>query len=377
MKSIGGEFELDPVALASSATLPLGLRADARQQWLRSGRGAIRYAAATSRPTGTWLLPSYLCESVKQPFDELGCPVQFYRINDDARIDVAHLQAQITRYQPVGLLFINYFGMPLLPDEQQAIDDARKYGCFIIEDATHGSVLEGDDAPAGRLGDAVVSSLRKYLPVPDGALLRIKNPSSLGSNASLAPDLAAEAFGRQRTLAKLLRWEFLHGAGGPPEAEGLFMTMFSQAEKLLDASGVPYPASPWSAPVLAAQDLTAARAQRRLNFAALAEAWQHSDLARWATPLYTTLPAGASPFAFPVLVSPPLRDDLRRALVREQLYCPVLWPLPEAIDTNEFASSYHLSARIMCLPLDQRYTSEDMQDVARRFGQTARQLGPL
>lgn len=379
IKAIGGELELAPILLAGQQPLAEALRPGPQQELLRSGRGAIRRAIELSGSRGPWLLPSYMCDSVKQPFDELGVEVHFFRILADARIDVAHLQAQLAAVRPQGLLFINYFGMPLLAHEASAIADAQAAGCLVIEDGTHGSVLEAADAPAGHLGDFVVSSLRKYLPVPDGAVLRLRTAraQALAQPAAPAPTEEALTFARQRVLAKMLRWEFVHGAAADLDsAESTFMEMFMRAEGVLDASAAVWQASPWAKQVLAAQDLEQVRAQRRRNYETLLRLWQQPEtgLSRWATPLYPELPAQASPFAFPVLAAPTHRNALRRGLVGEKLFCPVLWPLPAAVDTTEFATSAELSARIMCIPLDQRYTPADMQELTQRFARVAEQV---
>ena len=42
-------------------------------------------------------------------------------------------------------------------------------------------------------------------------------------------------------------------------------------------------------------------------------------------------------------------------LIKNKVYCPVHWILPEEIDKKEFKDSLNISERILTIPIDQKY----------------------
>ena len=68
------------------------------------------------------------------------------------------------------------------------------------------------------------------------------------------------------------------------------------------------------------------------------------------------------PLGYPILSEN--RDELRRKLASRRIFCPVHWPLPAEVSSAQFPEAHSLSEKIMTLPLDQRYTIEDMARLA-------------
>ena len=58
------------------------------------------------------------------------------------------------------------------------------------------------------------------------------------------------------------------------------------------------------------------------------------------------------PLFVPVLL--PNRDEIRKHLIKNEIYCPVHWPRPEGCESNIYESELSL----IC---DQRYGTEDME----------------
>src|SRR5207248_1142481 len=140
-------------------------------------------------------------------------------------------------------------------------------------------------AAGGAIGDAVFTSFRKYLPVPDGGLLTGAKPASL-------PPAAASL--RERLLGQLLRGAWASGQAEGPEVEAVFLGLLEAGEASLDEELPLEATSRLSERLLARLDLADAASRRRANFVALLEALDGSDA---VTPLLRTLPPGVPPLA--------------------------------------------------------------------------------
>ena len=64
-------------------------------------------------------------------------------------------------------------------------------------------------------------------------------------------------------------------------------------------------------------------------------------------------------FTYPIVLNTKdERESLKNALIRNKIYCTVLWPL--YFDKQELCNSY-ISDRILCIPIDQRYNLTHMK----------------
>src|ERR1700722_9757031 len=175
-RGIGSEFGLGDVGGYTLATARESATHVLRPTvWRATGRSAI--AAALSglslqHPRGkrnAFLLPSYLCESIIQPFHDSGLNVRYYPVSGDLSINLATLRERIDE-NTLGVLLIRYFGFNSQPDLTKALH--RQWpGLMIIDDRTH---LLLSDLAAGYSPDnaeAAVYSVRKWGPFPDLGLV--------------------------------------------------------------------------------------------------------------------------------------------------------------------------------------------------------------
>jgi len=270
---------------------------------------------------------------------------------------------------PSALLFINYFGLPVSKVVADALYEIKKR-CWVIEDCAQGSLVERDNPVVGQIGDFVITSFRKYLPVPDGGLVINRTDVAL---LSLRP--AQGLFVRYRLLGKFLRYEFSRDKPHWPELEKVYLDLFAAAEGKLD-TGIPLQAmSPISARILGAIDLSDAMARRRSNFSFLLKAFKEEpQLQSIGGPVLTNLPPGVSPLAFPIRVAPEKRNALRKELIRQRVFCPIHWYLPAEVKEDQFPEAYRLSSEILGLPIDQRYDKKDMESLVDRLLQAWRKI---
>ncbi len=160
------------------------------------------------------------------------------------------------------LLFIHYFGK-----KNQSlvsfIEEKRAAGFsfFVIEDCVQTCLSQ----VFGSCGDFVIHSLRKFLPVPDGAIIESENP--------LHADLgyADESFISEKLLAKLIR-----GSNGDPQT---FLSLYQEAEEKKEDEIVPRQMSRFSEYILQKLNLEEIADRRRKNWNLLSAAFEKSNIA--------------------------------------------------------------------------------------------------
>lgn len=117
------------------------------------------------------LIPSFHCLAMVEPILCYGCKIDFYKIRKDLTTTVEDIKNRITDETKVVFL-VHYFG--LFQQETEKIKDfLTKKDIFCIEDCAH--VIPFIDNKAGSIGDISIFSPRKFLPVMDGAFLRVNN----------------------------------------------------------------------------------------------------------------------------------------------------------------------------------------------------------
>ena len=154
------------------------------------------------------LLPSYICNAVISPFNQLGIEVKFYDIDAELFPDFDSAKKQRDK-KTRAFLAVNYFGFPQDMKEIQRF--CQNHHLAFIEDNAHGFLSALEDRPLGTFGDIGIFSFRKTLPVPNGAALIINNknlaiPKDLEGNSNfdalrIAPFLARNSI---RNLEKLM-----------------------------------------------------------------------------------------------------------------------------------------------------------------------------
>ena len=100
----------------------------------------------------------------------------YYEVDKDFKPSLKSLNKQAEINKPDIFLCVHYFGQPIVLNELKNF--CIKHKSWYVEDATH---CLKKDSIIGRQGDFVMFSLYKHLPLPDGAvlLIREKGPSKL------------------------------------------------------------------------------------------------------------------------------------------------------------------------------------------------------
>lgn len=141
------------------------------------GRNAM-YAACRVlglRPGDEVLTPAFDCDGSLQPFRVLGLEIRFFRSDPyTLSVDIADLKRRITTKTKL-LHIINHFGMPQPWNHLLCL--RQETGIPILEDNAYSLLSNYEGRHFGSFGDMAIFSLRKNLPLIDGGLLRINNPA--------------------------------------------------------------------------------------------------------------------------------------------------------------------------------------------------------
>lgn len=129
------------------------------------------------------LIPNFICKDLLQPINELGLEIKWLNIGNNC------VPADPCEFWPIAdaVLMVNYFGFP------QDLEPYKKYsnisGALIIEDCAHGFMSRDQHGRLlGTRGDIAIASLRKVMPLCDGAIL------VAGEKVSQVGNLSGESF---------------------------------------------------------------------------------------------------------------------------------------------------------------------------------------
>jgi len=336
---LGGDFQIEPELLlqADAKNSPLD-QINECDLLLDTGRSALRVAIANAIDAGqvkkAWV-PFYSCHTMIQPFYEYGLEVNFYGVGNDLS-------------SPVGLpdrldgclfLFTHYFGR-----YNEAIASylsvARTHNTVVIEDVVQSCM----NMAHGKIGDYVVHSLRKFLPVPDGAVLTGPNVFNFD------PLPANETFISLSLFSKISR-------AAADLSDSRHVAIKIMAEDVLASCQAIRKVSSFTQQILPKFDLSEIQSKRRQNWQQLSDAFATGALRNSTLrPLYEYLPKDDVPLLFPVVVESYKRDALLEKLRQEAIFCPIHWKLGNP-NKAWLQSDFDLSRSLFSIPIDQRATS--------------------
>ena len=137
---------------------------------------------------------------------------------------------------------------------------------------------------------------------------------------------------------------------GKPGADKSYLKLFNEAEERLENIGI-VRAAERDIRLAKKIDAEFIRIQRRRNAQILRQAFPD-----WL--IFPEMRETDCPMFVPVLVPNGKRDELRRYLIRHDIYCPVHWPMSDFHHLDEQERSvYENELSLVC---DQRYTEQDM-----------------
>jgi len=347
MKEYGSNFELSYTKGIGTGT---ELRDTGDHIYLRSAREALFLIAQNEKREGKKVvfMPALCCNSMIQAFVQLEYEIVFYRICNDLTIDYGYL-SEVIRDDSL-LLIMNYHGhISFKINEIITIIDGRNIK--IIQDCTQ--QIFSDELKVD--ADYYIGSLRKWLPIPDGAFLS-GSVSDIMRNDVVTTDedpFVIEAFKGMQEKTEYL-------STGRSELKKSYRQRNAFCMDYLKGTIVPNRMSDVSKEIVQ-NDLyiELIKKQRHENYMTLCNALKvkHGEILRLAT-------NQSCPLCLPIIIEN--RDTVQRILAENNVFCQVLWPIPGyANQICRFSSWF--SNHMLAVPCDQRYDIFDMQEIAKRI----------
>lgn len=323
IKEIGSDYNKTVPDFGSGFVFPIN------GSLVFSGRTAIEMVLKEIKGAKNALLPSYCCDSMIQPFRDMGINVEFYPVTYE---DGLKMEIDIPPHVDV-LLWCNYFGFEL------AMPDFSRFKGLIIEDITH-SLLSV--RPYHFQSHYLVASLRKWEPINCGGYCAAV-AGILHNEPTLLPP---QRFLYLKTTAMTLKTEYLMKPDENNKTK--IISLFKESNSWFSDSYSMLSIDQESRDYLASVDMGKQRQIRRRNAVSLYKGLEGKvrflfDLNDMDCPLFV-----------PVLLEN--RDEIRRHLINNKIYCPVHWPKPKGCESN----LYNLELSLVC---DQRYDIEDMERI--------------
>ena len=319
-----------------------------RSMRLSCGRDALRAVIDETRASRLWF-PSYLCQELVTPF--VGSDVELCCYADSPLEVSLDLRGIALRPHDV-ILVLNYFGLAgpsrvLATDVQSVV---------VVEDHTHDPCSTWAQSSQA---DYCFASLRKSIPIPDGAVLWSPRGRDLPEVAPLEPDRARTI--QRRLSGMLMKALYLDGHR---VSKPSFRKLLHDGEERIAQGGISA-MSHLSGAVVDGFPFEDWRNARRNNFARLAAGLRSAES--------FTIIEPTDPHSAPLVVACVFEDAdscavARSSLVERDVYPSRLWPLDDSALEGIPDDHILLARRTFVLPCDGRYGPGDIDRVLEEFG---------
>lgn len=350
LKEIGSEFwtGCTPVSNNKDYTMrPKAIYDSYANQFVEtlSGRTALEHIVEILVKKGkkSAYLPAFCCHTMIEPFLTHGMNVFFY----DVVLTENGLHRLIDENHHCDcILLLDYFGHTDTETSEIALREQEK-GVTTIYDATHSMYSEVDYSTY----DFIYGSYRKWTDINCG-FLAWKEPSEkvcITQSSSEDDDYPI-------MRAKLFDMKASYMEGGAKSKEE-FLPLVNAAESILEKQYHHKMPDDRSKDVLKHIDVGFLKKVRKQNAQFLTEAINGMNDSRIRC-FNPTINKQDTPLFVAVNVALEDRDNLRKYLISNQIYCPIHWPISEMHPSN--SKSQVLFDSELSLICDQRYGLDDM-----------------
>lgn len=318
-KPIGGEQEIAHDGLFYGTT--------------NSGRSSLRWVLLSMGLQGKRVLvPDFVCQVVVDVLHEYKIHVDFYNVKENFEFSLPEC---LDDYD--ALYIVKYFGHESATFKRAVNNSTLP----LIIDCVFDVQLPEINTQAHW---CYFNSLRKITVVADFSQIVSNKPLFIINKVRIS------SFSEKKYQAKEAKYKFLHSSQG---REATYLKYFSNAESIIDENKNIFESEDKSIYLMGCfyscfkEDLKI-RLQN-LTFATTILSDIHFIK---ITPTF--------PSFLPLLLNK--RDEVRRELMKDSIYLAIHWPAIEQ-------SKNHLSDKLLSLPLDSRYTKEDIErmcDIIKR-----------
>ena len=340
---VGGDFELTSIPSNISDSYKLQ-KFGSVGTWTSSGRAslAILLQDLVKRGIEQIVLPSYLCSSILLPIRKIGLKYSFYNVD-------RNLESVIEPQDKSAILLIHYFGwFNKLAIELRKHSSSESF--YLIEDVTHAFLSDWYTWTSS--SEFVFMSLRKFGPVPIGGWC-----SYTYDNLPISKEIESLAW--KSIAARLLRAQYVVEPSNWTDfdVEKFYLNLLHQVEVFLDQNPTVCKLPKIAYDLIMGLNWHQIGMQRRSNWLDL-----HTMINDKVDALITELPEDVVPLGY--VIKCKNRDKLKDRLAKRHIFCPVHWQLPNIINEDNFPESVALSQQCLTLPIDQRYSFDDMARIA-------------
>lgn len=316
-----------------------------------SGRSALKHVVQQLEEDTIVLLPEFICESVIKCFHKLK-KITFYKIKNDFTIDIDDFKRKANARTKVFFI-MHYFGA-VQPEEvlQEIKRIANFYNSIIIEDTTHSFFSNSHT-----IGDYMVCSLRKWMPIPQGGVLYFEN-----NKANVSMPHYEQSQDNQRAYGMILKDLYLKTGG---DYNNTYRNIFARAETVLNNQDRPKMMSDLCKFLISCVDIGELISTRRRNYKTVKNYFKE-----WGVTSPCMIHEENCPLVFLLRVKN--RDVLKTFLINNRIYCAVHWPF-DGFKAEERQFAKELADQLISLPIDQRYSDEDMEfliGIMKKYGGT-------
>lgn len=330
---IGSEFSTNSAVVGRNSYFEL---VDCPKRFVLSGRTALHLIAGELKAfVSDVLLPDYCCSSMIEPFLSQGFNINFY--------DAKALNGEVINNKSGAILIMDYFGFLSEKTFEFALE-CKKNGKIVIVDATQTAFSYSKTYD---LADYIVISYRKWL---DSlcAVVYSKN----GFKAAEA-DLKHPCYTQLWRKAAKLKEEYLSSSG---INKCDFLDLYKRANCELSSFYINCKPDGSEIDILRNADSSSLRKSRRENAEFLIRKIKKINTLSKVELIFDELNEEDCPLFLPILLDAPKRDFVRRELIKNNIYCPVHWPIDERYPYKK--TYYH--EKELSLVCDQRYGIEEM-----------------
>jgi hypothetical protein len=340
MKVYGGEFAIQLRTSTYTGANSALNKYQNKLTFYRSGRECLAELINEIRPQRIWL-PSLICASLWQRVQQVPS-IRFFEIENDlgTSLEVVCANAQFGDMVLLTPILGQMISMPVL-------DNLQATPASIVIDLTH-CILDAKQVIGySKRADHMFASLRKTFAIPDGGFIW----SKCGKFSDPEPHLFSDQFTLHRLAGLLARGLELDQSYD----DGSNLMLLQEAERILDSENLDIRGmSPISLSLLAQVNVSLMSRDTRSNYTRL-------KIALRTSPNLRVIPesSGITPYLAVLCSQPNKRDKLRESLRRKKVFCPVHWP------TNFLPKPHDLSANMLSVACDSRYSSEDIDAIAK------------
>ncbi len=343
----GSDFAYPDLVASTLGDAPRWLPTHA--SYWHSGRHALQALLVALAPRRVFF-PSFYCQDVLAAAP-LGTARCYSESPLDAEVDVGTLGLGAGDV----VLVSNTHGLRRASPLRDVPKDV-----VVVEDHTHDPLSGWARASTATYAFA---SLRKWFPIPDGAMLWSPRGVAVPpSPVDAQLHLSSSAITLDRLTGMLLKERYLSGAAIDKEA---YRSRAIAGEEAIGRG----PSAPISIIARALLELFPAFTWHRArcaNHATFVRTLGEQKAVCALGPSSTETSDDHAPYAVTLLFDDPARrDTIRSALVSKRIYPAVLWPIDPKLAPGIPEAHAELARRILCLHCDHRYDEVDMRRVSK------------